>query len=431
VAGLIPAVQLSSGQGTSGANNVLKAVGRGVTGDARGRRVRNMLAISEVGLAVILLVGAGLLIRSLLRLEQTEPGFDPTNVLTVRIPAPDRPPNFTAEQGQQRVRLIAAILERAQALPGVESAAMVNGLPTAGVIYPSGIILEQDPSMKASAIGRVVSPDYFRVMRIPLKTGRVWNATDTDSSPYVIVVDETFAARYFPNADPIGKRVRWQGPQTTSNAFGTIIGVVGAVRDTGIRDELSPEIYASYLQVDSYSIQTTLVIRGPRAAAFATPMRTEIGSLNPNQPIPQIQLMEQVLQSSVAAERFNTRLLTGLAVLAVLLAAAGIYGVLAYSVAQRTREIGIRLALGADRWQVLRLVLRQGLLISLVGVIAGASGALFLTRLLASFLHQVSPTDPLTFMTVALLLVVVALVACYVPARRAVRVDPVKTLRQE
>jgi putative ABC transport system permease protein len=208
------------------------------------------------------------------------------------------------------------------------------------------------------------------------------------------------------------------------------VGVVGAVRDTSIRDELSPEIYASYLQVDSYSIQTTLVIRGQQAAALATPVRREIAAVSPNQAT-QIQLMQQLLHSSVAAERFNTRLLTGLAGLALILAAAGIYGVISYSVAHRAHEIGVRMALGAGHWQVLGLVLRQGFLIALVGVAAGTVGALFLTRLLTSFLYDVSPTDPLTFMTVALLLVGVALVACYVPARRAIRVDPVTTLRQE
>jgi putative ABC transport system permease protein len=429
VAGLVPAVQLSSRDGTGGTNDVLKTAGWGLTGDVRGRRLRNILVISEVGLAVILLVGAGLLIRSLLLLQQTEPGFDPTNVLTVRVPAPDRPPNFTPEQGKQRARVITAMLQRIQALPGVESAAMVDGLPTSGVIFPYGIILEPDPSTKATAIGRVVSPDYFRVMRIPLKAGRFLSLSDTESHPRVVLIDETLAARYFPKTDPIGKRLRWQGPET-SNPFATIVGVVGAVRDTSIRDELSPELYASYLQVGSYSVQSTLVIRGQQAAALARPVRSEIAAMNPNQPIPQIQLMDQVLHSSVAAERFNARLLTSLAMLALILAAAGIYGVISYSVAHRAHEIGVRMALGAGRWQVLRLVLRQGLLIALAGVVAGAVGALFLTRLLVSFLHDVSPTDPLTFMTVAMLLVGVALVACYVPARRAIRVDPVKTLRQ-
>jgi putative ABC transport system permease protein len=429
VAGLVPAVQLSSRERTGRTNDVLKSAGRGLTGDVRGRRLRNMLVISEVALAVILLVGAGLLIKSVLLLLRTEPGFDPTNVLTVRIPSPDRPPDFTPEQGNQRARAIAAMLERIQELPGVESAAMVDGLPTSGVIYPSGIILERDPSTKATAIARVVSPDYFRVMRIPLKAGRFLSPSDTDRHPRVVLIDETLAARYFPNTDPIGQRLRWQGLDV-GNSFATIVGVVGAVRDTSIRDELSPEFYASCLQVGSYSLQSTLVIRGPQAAALATPVRSEIAAVNPNQPIPQIQLMEHVLQSSVAAERFNARLLTGLAALALILAAAGIYGVISYSVAHRAHEIGVRMALGAGRRQVLRLVLQQGLNIALVGVAAGTIGAVFLTRLLAGLLHDVSPTDPLTFTSVALLLVGVALAACYVPARRAVRLDPVTTLRQ-
>jgi putative ABC transport system permease protein len=430
VAGLVPAVRLSSRQGTGRTYELLKTVGRGLTGDVRGRRLRNTLAVSEVGLALILLVGAGLLLKSLLLLQQTETGFDPTNVLTVRVPAPDRPPNFTAEQEQQRARLVTAMLQRLQALPGVESAAMVNGLPTSGVMSPSGFVLERDPSTKATAIGRVVSPDYFRVMRIPLKAGRLLSASDTEGSPRVILIDETLAARYFPNTDPIGKRLHWQGPES-SNPFATIVGVVGAVRDTSIRDELSPEIYTSYLQVDSYSIQTTFVIRGQQAAALAMLARREIAAVSPNQPIPQIQSMEQALHASVAAERFNARVLTGLAVLALILAAAGIYGVISYSVAHRAHEIGVRVALGAGRWQVVGLVLRQGFLIALGGVAAGTVGALFLTQLLISFLHDVSPTDPFTFATVGLLLVGVVLLACYLPARRASQIDPIRTLRQE
>jgi putative ABC transport system permease protein len=276
----------------------------------------------------------------------------------------------------------------------------------------------------------VVSPDYFRVMRIPLKAGRFLSTSDTDTAPRVVVIDDMFVTRYFPNTNPIGKRLRWQGSEE-GNPFATIVGVVGAVRDTSIGDELSPEVYASYLQVGSDSIQTTLVIRSEQATALATQVRTEIAAVNRDQPIPQIQLMEQVLNGSVAAERFNVRLLTAFAALALILAAAGIYGVVSYSVARRAHEIGVRMALGAGRWQVLRLVLRQGLVITLIGVVAGAVAALFLTRLLASFLHDVSPTDPLTFATVSILLVSVALIACYVPARRAIRVDPVETLRQE
>jgi putative ABC transport system permease protein len=433
VAGLVPAAQLSSREGTGGTNDVLKAAGRGLTGDRRDRRLRHMLVISEVAVAMILLVGAGLLIRSLLLLQQTEPGFDPTNVLTVRIPTLDQPQNFTSEQEKQRDVVVTAMLQRIQGLPRVDSAAMVQGLPTVGIIYPDAIILEQDPAVKATAIGRVVSPDYFDVMRIPLKAGRLLRPSDTESSPRVVVIDETLAARYFSNTDPIGQRLRWQG-QERSSPFATIVGVVGAVRDTSIRDELSPEIYESYLQVNSHPIdalQTTLVIRGPQATALATPVRSEIAAVSPNQSIPQIQSMEQVLRSSLAAERFNARMLTGLAALALILAATGIFGVISYSVARRTHEIGVRMALGARGWQVLRLVLRQGLLIALVGVVAGAVGALFLTRLLVSFMHDVSPTDPFTFVTVALLLMGVALVACYVPARRASRVDPLVALRYE
>src|SRR5262249_55696766 len=199
VAGIVPALQLSSREGTGATNDLLKTAGRGLTGDVRGRRLRNLLVISEVGLAVILLVGAGLLIRSLLLLQQTTLGFDPADVLTVRVPAPDRPPNFTAEDGKRRDLFVTTVLQRIQTLPGVQAAAMVNGPPMAGVIYPNGMILEQYPSFKASAIGRVISPDYFRVMRIPLKAGRFLSTRDIDATPRVVVIDETLAARYFPN----------------------------------------------------------------------------------------------------------------------------------------------------------------------------------------------------------------------------------------
>jgi len=430
VAGIVPALQLSSREGTGGTSDVLKTTGRGLTGDLRGRRLRNLLVISEVGLAVILLVGAGLLIRSLLLLQQTALGFDPANVLTVRVPAPDRPPNFTADDGKRRDLFVTTVLQRIQTLPGVQTAAMVNGLPMAGVIYPHGMILEDNPSLKVSAIGRVVSPDYFRVMRIPLKAGRFLSTSDIDTAPRVIVIDETLAARYFPNTSPVGKRLRWQG-QENDNPFATIVGVVGAVHDTSIGDELAPEIYASYLQVGSDSIQTTLLLRVEQAASIATVVRNEIHVVNPNQPIAQVSLLEQVIYGSMAGERFNARLLTTLAGLALILAAVGIYGVISYSVARRRHEIAVRMALGARGGQVFRLVLRQGLVIVLNGVAVGALGAMFLTRLLTSFLHDVSPTDPLTFATVSMLLVTVAFVACYVPARRAIRIDPITTLRQE
>jgi len=429
-AGIAPALRLSSRKRAEGMNEVLKTAGGGLTDDVRSRQLRNVLVISEVGLAVVLLVGAGLVIRSLLLLQQTELGFDPANVLTVRTPAPDRPPNFTAEDGRRRDLVVTTVLQRIQALPGVHAAAMVNGLPTAGVIYPAEVIFEQNPSAKATAIGRVISPDYFLVMRIPLKAGRFLSAGDTATMPRVVVIDDTFATRYFRNADPIGRRIRWQGPEE-GNPFATIVGVVGAVRDRSIGDELSPEVYASYLQVGSDSIQTTLVVRGEQAAALATPVRNQIAAVNPDQPVPQIQLMKEVVDGSVAAERFNVRLLTALAALALILAAGGIYGVVSGSVARRAREIGIRMALGAGHWQVLSLVLRQGVVLTLAGVVAGSVGATFLTRLLVGYLHDVSPTDPVTFAIVTTLLVGVALVACYVPALRAVRVDPVTTLRQE
>jgi ABC-type antimicrobial peptide transport system permease subunit len=216
-----------------------------------------------------------------------------------------------------------------------------------------------------------------------------------------------------------------------NNPFATIVGVVGAVRDRGLRDELSPEFYASYLQVGTYSIQSALVIRARQAAALAKPVRSEIAAMNPDQPIPQIDLMEQVLRTSVGAERFNAGLLTALAVLALILAAAGIYGVISYSVAHRAEEIRIRMALGAGSWQVMRLVLRQGIIVALIGVLAGTVAAMFLTRLLTSLLYGVRPIDPLTFTSVGVLLFVVAFVACYLPARRAIRLDGSTALRQE
>jgi predicted permease len=430
VTAVAPAVQLISHKRTRATYDVLKSAGRGLTGDARGRRLRNMLVILELGLAVALLVGAGLLIRSFRVLVQTEPGFDSADVLTVRVPAPDRPPNFTPLQATERARAIAVMLRRLQNLPGVESAAMVDGLPTSTMLSPQGIIFEQDPSANATAIGRIVSPDYFRVLHIPLKAGRFLSPSDTESHPRVVLIDETLAARYFRNTDPIGKRLRWQGSEV-NNPFATIVGVVGAVRDRGLRDELSPEFYASYLQVGTYSIQSALVIRARQAAALAKPVRSEIAAMNPDQPIPQIDLMEQVLRTSVGAERFNAGLLTALAVLALILAAAGIYGVISYSVAHRAEEIRIRMALGAGSWQVMRLVLRQGIIVALIGVLAGTVAAMFLTRLLTSLLYGVRPIDPLTFTSVGVLLFVVAFVACYLPARRAIRLDGSTALRQE
>jgi putative ABC transport system permease protein len=428
--GLAPALQASK----SNLNETLKDGGRTSAGAGR-QRVRNLLVVSEIALSLLLLVSAGLLIKSFMRLQQTELGFDPTNVLTLRVPLPEA---RYKENGQVE-NFWDELLRRVRALPGVESAGLTRGLPMNGGIE-SGVMIEgqetTNPKDSVVAVNLYAEPGYFKAMNIPLVSGRYLSEQDTRDAPLAVMVDELFVARFFPNTDPLGKRLRIGGDRAPLR---NIVGVFKHVKHYGVNEEdARVEIFTPYKQVptDSFaasnrSLWLAVKTTGNDPASLAPAIRNEVLQIDKDQPISNIRTMEQIVAATVAPQKFATWLLAVFAASAMLLAAVGIYGVMAYSVTQRTHEIGIRMALGAGRRDVLGMVVSQGMKLALVGVALGLVGAFALTRLLASLLYGVSATDPLTYGGVSLLLASVALLACLIPARKATRVDPMIALRYE
>ncbi|MBD0372907.1 MAG: ABC transporter permease [Pyrinomonadaceae bacterium] len=412
----------------------LKEGARSVTDGAGRSRVRGLLVVLEVALSLMLLIGAGLLIKSFVRLRGVNPGFDPEHVLTtdlslskVKYPEP--------EQQQQ---LFAQLIERLRSVPGVESAAVIYPLPFGGTTSGNSFIIEGRPeplpSEKPAANYRAISPDYFRLLRIQLLRGRSFTEQDSAKAPPVLIINETFARRFFPGQDPLGQRIaieRARGNKAVQD-MREIVGVVSDVRHEGLDEAAGPEFYVPYMQApESYMNVVVRTNDAVNQAGMIASIRETIKASDREQYIPNIQPVTELIAESVADRRFNA-LLTGLfAAVALLLASVGIYGVMAYTVAQRTHEIGVRMALGARPVDILRLVLRQGLRLILFGVALGIVAALLLTRMLVGLLYGVPPTDPATFATVASLLILVALMACYVPARRATKVDPLIALRYE
>jgi putative ABC transport system permease protein len=426
--GLAPALQASK----SNLNETLKDGGRTSAGVGR-QRVRNLLVVSEVALSLLLLVSAGLLIKSFMRLQQTDLGFDPENVLTLRVPLPEA---RYKENGQVE-NFWDELLRRVRALPGVESAGLTRGLPMNGGIE-SGVMLEgqetTNPREVTVAVNLYAEPGYFKAMSIPLVSGRYLSEQDTKDAPLVVMVDEMFVARFSPNADPIGKRLRIGGDRA---ALRTIVGVFKHMKHYGADEEGRVEIYTPYRQVPAESFAAAnrslwLAVKTKGdPTSLAPAIRNEVLQMDKDQPISNVGTMEQIVAATVAPQKFATWLLAVFAAAAMLLAAIGIYGVMAYSVTQRTHEIGIRMALGAGRRDVLRMVVSQGMKLAFIGVALGLAGAFALTRLMSSLLYGVSATDPLTYGGVSLLLASVALLACLIPARKATRVDPMIALRYE
>jgi putative ABC transport system permease protein len=402
-------------------HEMLKEGGRGAEAPKGSQRLLNLLVIAEFSLALVLMIGATLLIRSFLALTQVKPGFAPEQILTLRLELP--PTKFpTSEQAasfQQR------ILERLRAAPGVEAAATVYPLPLGGETAGRGLEIEGRPEASAGADWSVVSSDYFRTMGISLVRGRYFSEHDFGGSAGAIIIDETMARRYWPTEDPLGKRIRVRPPPETP--WLEIVGVVGDVKRRTLDAAPRPGIYAHYRQTPAGS---TVIIRATaEPAALMAAVRGAIREVDREQSVAEIRPMTEVLSQSIAAWRFPMILLGIFAGLA--LAAVGIYGVMAMAVAERTRELAIRISLGAQRSDVLRLVLGRGLRLALAGVALGLAGAFALTRVIAALLYGVSATDPLTFGLIAALLVVVALLACWIPARRATKVDPMIALRTE
>jgi putative ABC transport system permease protein len=426
--GLAPALQALR----TNVQDSLKENSRGTTTGLRGRRFGGVLVILQVALSLVLLVGAGLLVRSFLGLLRVDPGINTRNVLTLRIPAPDRPENVDPADLQKREAFVNELLQRLPALPGVNAVGVIDSLPLTGGSRSYDFAIEgQPPPGSARAVMHIVSDGYFQTMAIPIKRGHGFTNQDVRGGLPVALVNETAAARFWPGENPIGKRVKQTGPDGLDLWF-TVIGVVGDVRDSQLGSEPKPEVYGSSLQLGTESLRTTVVLRTHSdPSLLVAAIRRDISAIDPKQPVAHIQTMEQVLGGAVAPQRFNMTMILLLACIALLLSSAGIYAVIAYAVAQRTHEIGIRIALGAQTRDVLSLIIGQGIGFVTLGVVIGVLGACALTRVMQSLLFGVNATDPLTLSTVSLLLVLVALLACWLPARHAAKVDPMEALRYE
>lgn len=412
--------------------DTLSEVGRDVAGGNSGRYVRRVLVVAEVALAVVLLVGAGLLVRSFQRLRQVDPGFRTDNLVTMRMVLPH---SKYATQEQRRA-FYDEMLRRVDELPGVESAGVITFLPLSfsGMNFAFSIEGRTAPGdmQLPLAVYRVVSPDYFRALEIPLQRGRFFDAHDTAEAPPVVIVNRRLAEHFWPGEDPTGKRMKI-GPADSPNPWAVVAGVVGDVRQGGLYGEQDFGIYVPYAQERrGFVAPRDLVVRTTGdAAQLASAVRQAVWAVDKDQPISNVRTMDHVLATAVSRERFQTLLLALFATLALALACVGLYGVISYAVVQRTHEIGVRMALGAQPGDVLRLVINQGMLLMLIGLVLGIGGAFAVTRVMTEMLFGVTATDPLTFAGVPIVLGVIALLACYIPARRATKVDPLVALRYE
>jgi len=406
----------------------LKEGGKNIGGGMRSHRLRNSLVILEVALALVLLVCAGLLIRSFARLQSVDPGFNARNVLTMRVSLPGR----KYDNDQKLINFYRQAVAQMQSLPGVESVGVVSFLPFAAPHAGTGVAIEGRPKLAPGQglnTGVMVSDlNYFRTMRIPLKRGRLFTDQEAAEMRHVVVINEEFARKNFPGEDPLGKRVVIE--MKDDNQPCEIIGIVGDSKHMNLDAEVQPMSYWPYPEL-TYNGMTFVIRTQGEPTVVAGAARNVIRQIDPEQPVADVRTMESLIGTSVARARFNTLLLTIFGVVALLLAGVGIYGVMAYSVAQRTHEIGVRMALGARAADVLRLVIRRGMMLALGGVAIGLAASFALTRLMKTLLFNVSETDPLTFAGVPLLLAFVALLACLIPARRAAKVDPMVALRYE
>ena len=391
------------------------------------RSMRGWLVVTELALALILLLGAGLLVRSFRQLTAIDLGFNRENVLMARLSLP----RSVYRKDEQTEAFYGQLLERVKAIPGVESAGTINHTPLNGfgIIVFTGIEGQPPPDRdKDLPIGvGSVSPDYFRTLQIPLISGRVYDERDRADSPKVAVVNQAFAKRYFPAGDVLGKRI---GFGCEDGLCTTIVGVVGNVKQESITADVSPEIFVPFSQMPMNGITLFVRTKG-NPSDFAGAVRSEVFGIDKNQPVYDVKTLDQRVVQTIAASRSLMLLFSGFAGLALVLASVGVYGIVSYSVTHRTKEIGIRMALGARSVDVLRMVLTNGMTLVLAGVAIGVAGALALTRFLTSMLFGVTATDTTTFVAVSLTLVAVALVACLVPARRATKVNPLDALRCE
>jgi len=423
--GIAPALQLSK----LGISETLKEGSRGSGHGARHNFLRNALVVAETTLAVILLSGAGLLIRSLITLEHVNPGFDPHGVITFTTELPD--PRYP--KPEMAAAFYRQLLERIRALPGVQSASSVIPLPMSDAVIRTSYEIEGRPVAKAEeplAHIRVISTEYLSVMRIPLIKGRVFSDVDRADSQPVVLINKALVEKTFPGEDPIGKHIKPGFSTFGPSKMREIVGIVGDVKHRSLDRPDDPEVYVPQEQL-GIGFMSGVVRSSAPTASLVPAIREIVASLDKDIPLYEVKTMDDYVAGSVAQPRLSSTLLGIFAALALVLAMVGIYGVMSFSVEQRTNEIGIRMTLGAQRADVLRLVLRQGLAIAVIGVALGIAGTLATSGLLKSLLFGVRPGDPATLISVAILLVGCVLAACYIPARRATRVDPMVALRYE
>jgi putative ABC transport system permease protein len=424
--GLAPAIQAVRFK----QSETLKEGGRDAATGGSGKRLRSLLVTAEVAISLVLLIGAGLLINSFVRLRNVDPGFRSDNLLTMKIVMPDakyldRP---------RRIAFYNDLLQRVQSLAGVRSAAITTNLP----LYHQGNSIavniegrpEPPPGQENIVVTRIISPGYFDTMTIPLLSGRKFSDQDILTSPSVAVISETMARSFWPNEDPVGKRIGI-GEIKSDRDWTTVIGVARDVRQIQLTAAPEPQMYLTYLQFGFFDSRDLVVKTDVDPASMAATVRKAVWEIDKDQPVSNIQTMEAILADSIAQQRFSMVLLAIFAGVALVLAAVGIYGVMSYSVAQRTREIGIRMALGAQTGAVLKLAVGYGIKLVLIGIAIGLIAAFALTRLMSTLLFGVTATDPITFTLISLLLICVAALASYIPARRATKVDPMIALRYE
>jgi putative ABC transport system permease protein len=426
--GVFPALQMTR---RSTAES-LRESGRGAV-SGRGHRLRNGLVIGQIALAMMLLAGAGLLLRSFAQLRRVDPGFRSENVLTFRLALPDTA--YKDEDGS-RVAFYDRLMARLSALPGVRSAAAVMRAPLTGSNFNLSFAVKGraplPPAQQPSIEIRVATPDYFATMGIPVLRGRPLQRGDVAAAPQVVVISEAAARRHFPGEDPIGRFITlgWGRGEGKPKVGGEVVGIVGDVRDRGLAEEKPPELYVAYAQIPIETMD--VVIRTQVAPRSIVPaVERAVRDLDPELPVARLATFDEIVARSISEPRFYMILLGAFAAMAVFLAALGIFGVLSYAVVQRSREIGIRMALGAHPGAVLRMVLGQAAALAAIGVLLGLVGAVALSRAIGSLLFELSPTDPLTLGGTAVLLGTVALLASYLPARRATHVDPLLALRSE
>jgi putative ABC transport system permease protein len=431
VFGLAPALQAAN-------PNQLENLREGSRGSGTGRRhtrLSRILVVSEVALSIVLLAGAGLLLRSFWRVLEVRPGFNPSHLTTVQIwiPISNNPASDPYSVEEKRADFLLEVFRRVSALPGVEQASISGNdtLPmNSGRNYSQFSIQGRATESERGPIAdiAVVDAQYFRTMEVPLTTGRNFTALDTYKTQPVAVIDQTLARQYWQEKDPLGQQVKFGFGRGTQGV--TIVGVVGDIKSDGFEAPSVPHIYVALGQFAPVNAVVFLRSKGD-VEQLGEAVRHEVESVDPNVPVHSISAMDQIIARSVADRRFSLELLGVFAAVALLLAAIGIYGVMSYSFSQRAHEVGIRIALGAQRLDILRMALGEGMRIVVIGLALGLVGAAIMTRFFRSMLFGIEPTDPMTFLSVSTILAAIALFACYIPAKRATRVDPLVALREE